>query len=111
MEAHLDTDEANAAMVKDGDLLELIPAAVKEAAVTEKKAKYDAAYRSISVAEIDVKQNQFPDEPGEGALDLVTENAVRDAYIKGKTSIKKAPGALITPAAKDAALNYKIKIL
>lgn len=59
---------------------------------------------------IDVKEYDLQDIYEDGILQLVTERDVRDAYLKEKKSIKKAPGAIVTPAAKDAASELKINI-
>ena len=59
---------------------------------------------------IDIKEYELQDIYEDGILELVTERDVRDAYLKEKLSIKKAPGAIVTPAAKDAARELNISI-
>ena len=59
---------------------------------------------------IDVKSYEVMDIFEDGILELVTERDVRQAFTKGKTAIRKAPGAIVTPAAKDAAREMGIGI-
>jgi putative phosphotransacetylase len=125
MEAHLDTDEANAAMIKGGDLLQLLPELqpVRKCAcehtpeqkrpVTEGNSAHEILSNMTEIVPNEIQdenQREKKNSHKDGLLDFVTEKAVKDAYLRGETTIKKAPGAIVTPAAKDAARGYNIKI-
>ncbi len=91
MEVHLDMDEANAAIIKNGDLLEIVGGEAVS-------VKPQAAVSEVQAASI---------EP----LSLVTEEDVKLAAKRGG-SVAAAAGAIITPLAKDTAreLNVDIKV-
>lgn len=92
LEVHLDMDEANAAIIRNGDLMEIVDGGYVSAAPETPQA---------------AKKNEAPAEP----LTLVTEEDVKLAAKRGG-SVKAAEGAIITPLAKDTAreLNVEIKV-
>ncbi len=94
LEVHLDMDEANAAIIKNGDLLEIVEGRAPSVA--------SAAPQIPAAPEV-----QIPSEP----LTLVTEEDVKLAARRG-AEVSAAEGAIITPLAKDTAreLNVKIKV-
>ena len=94
LELHLDTDEANAAGVKNGDSAVLLVPGCPDA-VRDRQAWEEMGGRSRSSSE---------------HLALVTEEAVRKAWREGKKAIHLRPGGLLTPLARDTARELGIEI-
>jgi hypothetical protein len=74
---------------------------------------YESLYGQIkSIEDIGISVMTYecmPDEDG-GLLQLVTERDVRACFSRGMVHIRKAAGALVTPAARDAARELNVSI-
>jgi putative phosphotransacetylase len=89
MELHIDTDEANAFLLKTGDLVSL----------------------EDSVAAGRMPAPSKAEEPAKAPIyDLITERVVNDAVGRGETSLRRAPGGIVTPAGRDRAMELKLEI-
>jgi putative phosphotransacetylase len=89
LEVHLDMDEANAAMIKNGDLLEVVDGPVSGGA-------------GKAAAPEPVKQ--------ERGKPLITEDDVLAAYNAGQGTLRCARGTLVTPLAADTAREKGVAI-
>ena len=96
LELHLDTDEANACALGNGDLVEVLVPGRKEAA-SEGAGEPEPA--------------PVPQVPEEEILDLVTERDINDAFRDNKPRVYCGKRALITPAATDRAKAAGIQII
>ncbi len=97
MELHLDTDEANACALENGDLAEvLVPCGSCAGPEGPGSSPAAGARREI---------------PEEEILDLVTERDINDAFRDNKKQIYCEKKALITPAAVDRAKAAEIEII
>lgn len=96
-EVHLDMDEANAAMIGNGDLLEI---------VEECKAQQIPAQVKTAANVLPVQPAVANDEP----LSLITEEEVKQAAKCGQSMVKAAQRAIITPLARDTARELGISI-
>lgn len=90
LDLHIDTDEANAFLVKTGDL---------------------AALETEGAAASPVESPALPPPVHSPKWDLVTEEVVRQAAQKNEKQIVCAKGGLVTPAAWDAAKSLQIEIV
>ena len=126
LELHLDTDEANACALGNGDLVELMVPCGKTADTGDSGEK--AGCRSAGYAPLPeawkgatpAGKHEFrPVEaageavqvPEEEILDLVTERDINDAFRDNKQQVYCEKKALITPAATDRARAAGIKII
>lgn len=91
-EVHLDMDEANAAIIKNGDLMEIL----------------DGIAEADSAA-IPAPQAASSPAPGE-PLSLVTEDEVKAAANSGQRSLCCTARAIITPLARDTARELGVAI-
>ena len=110
LEVHLDTDEANAFHLKNGDYLELIESGgvcCRDSGLTPDLQKISeraaAAVSGMAVDDDDAQNGQV--------LDLVTESDINNAQRAGVTCVYCERKALITPSARDRALQLGIEIV
>lgn len=106
LELHVDTDEANALCLGNGDLVEL--AADGEAA---QESRCNGACRAEGGCTCGHRcREDKPARPELELLDLVVERDVNDAFRDGRRQVLCARGALVTPAAADRAEELGIEI-
>ena len=91
LEAHIDKDEANAALLNDGALCKII----KQTQTTQAAVKAPTAVSAKS----DKNQRR-----------LITEDDVKAAHAAGLTSVPHDEKDIITPLAKDAAWELGIEL-
>lgn len=98
LEAHIDREEANAAMLKDGTICRIEKSSVQKPAAT------DPFVKSII--------QEFPEVKSQKKRErrLITEADVKKAYTTGQKVILLEQGDIITPLAKDAVWEYRMKI-
>ena len=115
MEAHFDRDEANAAAIKDGALLKLIPqnAPAKRACsacVLAQSEDYEQSGQAERGAEF-VESFRCQAPVGTAPLKLATEQDVRAARKSGAKQIMLTQNAIITPLARDMAQEAGIEFI
>lgn len=108
LEVHIDTDEANACALKNGDLVELVfpgePAHSCRGTCQTGSCTCGGSGKSAPAAAPQPEPEQEP-------LELVTERDVNDAFRDNHDQIPCTKNALITPAAVDRAAETGIKIV
>ena len=127
LEFHVDTDEANACGLQNGDIVEILLPGQSSLSEQECENKFDA----VKIAERVIRRlkgitdnndqnlvahkanvaRTFSKESQETLLDLVTERDINDAIEKGDKAVYCCRKALITPAAADRALAFGIDIV
>lgn len=109
LEVHLDTDEANALRVTDGDLLELVvPGA-------EKREGCSCGGGCHGSCQGGCRSHAAPEAPPApanetGPMDLVTERDVEEAWKRGVSVIRCLPRCIVTDAARERAMSLEIEI-
>ena len=119
LEAHIDTDEANAFFLRDGQLCRVLREGGEKPAGDAKLTRLlggmpqPAAAQAPAVGQAPPVQ---PEKKKETMLDLsreprrlITEDDVRQAAIAGYRIIRYAPDAIWTPLAKDTAYEKGIE--
>ncbi len=121
LEIHIDTDEANACSLKNGDILELIVPGEECSCANE--AGFDPQRIALkTVNALTGNKDRGADNPcmkteicmpqiDQNVLDLVTEQDVNEAVRRGDKQISCERKALITPAAADRAMQCAIEIV
>lgn len=106
LELHVDTDEANALCLSNGDLVELV-------ADGEAAHEHHCKGTCRSGAGCTCGRRCHEPQPAEAEpelLELVVEQNVNDAFRAGRGQVLCARGALVTPAAADRAEELGIEI-
>jgi len=94
LEAHIDREEANAALLQDGAF-----------------CRIEQQQHTVVTKIILPESAKAPPTPqGKDERRLITEEDVKAAHAAGQTVITYAAGAIITPLARDAAWEYHIEI-
>ena len=108
LEVHLDTDEANALCVTDGDLLELVmPGGEKK----EGCSRGGGCECGGSCGGHKTEAAPPPEKPRETEpMDLVTERDVEEAWKRGIPVIRCLPRCIVTDAARERAMSLEIEI-
>lgn len=109
LEVHLDTDEANALCVTDGDLLELV------CPETEKKEGCSCGGGCHGSCQGGCRSHAAPEAPPArpretDPMDLVTERDVEEAWKRGIPVIRCLPRCIVTDAARERAMSLEIEI-
>ena len=105
LEVHLDTDEANALCVTDGDLLELVMPG------GEKKGGCSCGGDCQGGCHSHAAPEATPEKPRETEpMDLVTERDVEEAWKQGIPVIRCLPRCIVTDAARERAMSLEIEI-
>ncbi len=105
LEVHLDTDEANALCVTDGDLLELVMPG------GEKKGGCSCGGDCHGGCHSHAAPEAPPEKPRETEpMDLVTERDVEEAWKQGIPVIRCLPRCIVTDAARERAMSLEIEI-
>lgn len=109
LEVHLDTDEANALCVTDGELLELV---CPEA---EKKEGCSCGGGCHGSCQGGCRSHAAPEAPPAQPcetepMDLVTERDVEEAWKRGTPVIRCLPRCIVTDAARERAMSLEIEI-
>lgn len=105
LEVHLDTDEANALCVTDGDLLELVMPG------GEKKGGCSCGGDCQGGCHSHAAPEAPPEKPRETEpMDLVTERDVEEAWKQGIPVIRCLPRCIVTDAARERAMSLEIEI-
>lgn len=110
LEVHLDTDEANALCVTDGDLLELVTPGA------EKKEGCSCGGGCHGSCQGNCHSHAAPEAPPPAPanetepMDLVTEREVEEAWKRGISVIRCLPRCIVTDAARERAMSLEITI-
>lgn len=110
LEVHLDTDEANALCVADGDLLELVaPGAEKKEGCSCGGGCHGSCQGNCHSH---AAQEAPPPAPANETepMDLVTERDVEEAWKRGVSVIRCLPRCIVTDAARERAMSLEIEI-
>ena len=109
LEVHLDTDEANALCITDGDLLELVtPGGEKKEGCScgGCHGSCQGGCHSHAALEAPPPAPANETEP----MDLVTERDVEEAWKRGIPVIRCLPRCIVTDAARERAMSLEITI-
>lgn len=125
LEAHIDTDEANACALRDGQLCRVLRREGAEACAPG-NAALAAALCGMLMGNPPVRSAAAPqppasprtERPGRDAMldlsaearRLITEDDVRSAALSGYRVIRFAPDAILTPLARDTAAEKRIEL-
>lgn len=104
LEAHLDTDEANALGISTGDLLQVMTPYV------EGESKCSCGGCSDCSGKDKADASAQPALRESEPMDLVTERVVEDSYRQGIKVIRCLPKGIVTDAAIDRAMSLEIQI-
>lgn len=116
LELHLDTDEANAFCVGDGDLLELLdggPLQEKKHGSGQGSCSCGGSCRGEHGPSCQgaCTPDAPPPQPRETEpMDLVTERDVEEAWKRGIPVIRCLPRCIVTDAARERAMSLEIAI-
>ncbi len=105
LEAHLDTDEANAFGISTGTLLEILSGCACGGDCQKHTAPPSSMAPSPALPQA---QTPKPPEPTGEIMSLVTERDIEDAWRRGEKVILCKPRCIITDAAKDRAASLEI---
>lgn len=125
LEAHIDTDEANACALRDGQLCRVIRSEGADSCAPG-NAGLAAALGGMLTGAVPVKMASAPqpsmpsrpERPGRDAMldlsaearRLITEDDVRSAALNGYRVVRYAPDAILTPLARDTAAEKRIEL-
>lgn len=107
LEVHLDTDEANALCVTDGDLLELVTPEKKEGCSCGGSC-HSSCQGGCGGHKTEAAPPPKPEETE--PMDLVTERDVEEAWKRGIPVIRCLPRCIVTDAARERAMSLEIEI-
>ena len=121
LEFHVDTDEANAFLLKNGDYVEILCSGADSAGKADEtvfdpvriagKTVFSMTGRSTCRTDrSSLVQEELRTEEGEQVLELVTEQDINLASREGKDHVWRKKDALVTPAAADRASQLAVKI-
>ena len=110
LEIHIDTDEANACALQNGDLLELVFPGQSEGHRCQGTCRSGGGC-ACGYHSAPAPAPAPPAEPEQEPLDLVTERDINDAFRDSHPQVLCTKKALITPAAADRAAETGIKIV
>lgn len=110
LEIHIDTDEANACALQNGDLLELVFPGQSEGHHCQGTCRSGGGC-TCGHHSAPAPTPAPPAEPEQEPLDLVTERDINDAFRDSHPQVLCTKKALITPAAADRAAETGIKIV
>lgn len=110
LEIHIDTDEANACALQNGDLLELVFPGQSEGHHCQGTCRSGGGC-TCGHHSAPAPAPAPPAEPEQEPLDLVTERDINDAFRDSHSQVLCTKKALITPAAADRAAETGIKIV
>lgn len=110
LEIHIDTDEANACALQNGDLLELVFPGQSEGHRCQGTCRSGGGC-TCGHHSAPAPAPAPPAEPEQEPLDLVTERDINDAFRDSHPQVLCTKKALITPAAADRAAETGIKIV
>ena len=121
LEFHIDTDEANAALLKNGDLLEMVLPEEEPADTTDLDQDLDLAGIVRRVVNVLTGKPQVPEDyriragrqelAADQIFELITEQEVNQAADQGQHFLYCALRGIVTPAAVDRAAQWGIQIL
>lgn len=121
LEFHVDTDEANACLIQNGDYVEILPSGCGSPEKTEdtfdpdrisRKALNILAGKERNFEVYSCMDAEPKDHIGQQEiLDLVTEQDINEAVRNGKGAVYCSQKALITPAAADRSSSCHIEII
>lgn len=100
LELHIDTDEANGALITNGEFVELV-ASTETACPTTMVAAAPAVAAAAATVAASIPAPAAPAAPSAPVLDLVTEQDVNDAIRANRVELLCTPRAIVTPAAWD----------
>ena len=110
LEIHIDTDEANACALQNGDLLELVFPGQSEGHHCQGTCRSGGGC-TCGHHSAPAPAPAPPAEPEQEPLDLVTERDINDAFRDSHPQVLCTKKALITPVAADRAAETGIKIV
>lgn len=111
LEVHIDTDEANACALSNGDLVELVFPGEPEHRCKGTCQSGGGCTCGAHSAPAPADPSAPAAEPEQEVLDLVTERNINDAFRDNLTQVLCEKKALITPAAADRAAETGIRIV
>ena len=100
LELHIDTDEANSALISNGEFVELV-ASTETACPTTMAAAAPAVAAAAATVAASIPAPAAPAAPSAPVLDLVTEQDVNDAIRANRVEVLCTARAIVTPAAWD----------
>ena len=120
LEFHVDTDEANSCLLKNGDMVQILTEGCTLAATEEtfdprrisEKVVFALTGRSQDRTDrTSLFREEIRTPAGEEILELVTEQDINNACRAGKDHVYRASDALVTPSAADRSAELGIRIL
>ena len=120
LEFHVDTDEANACLLKNGDIVQILTEECTLAATEEtfdpkrisEKVVFALTGRTQDCTDrTSLFREEIRTQAGEEILELVTEQDINNACRAGKDHVYRTMNALITPSAADRSAELGIRIL
>jgi len=110
LEVHLDTDEANALCVTNGDLLELVCPQEKGEGCSCGGSCHGSCKGACGGHGQESAPAPQPPVRETEPMDLVTERDVEEAWKRGIPVIRCLPRCIVTDAARERAVSLKIEI-